>query len=124
MPFAGWSPVGIAAALLIVGGIVLLVVFAVQRGLVHRELEGIDEADGVGDTGETGTVAPAAPAPSRGRSRPLGALGAALLLRGLALGAISATGSWGTDQSTAGPGTAPGDCAQSWQGCPQATPNP
>ena len=43
--FTAWSPAGIAALAAIVAGIVLLVVYAVQRGLVHRELEGMETAD-------------------------------------------------------------------------------
>ena len=118
MPFAGWSPIGIAAFLLIAAGIVLLVAYAVGRGLVHRELEGIEEA---AVTGVEATPAPPAPAK---RSRTLGTLGAALLVLGLALGVISATGGWGSGVANGGPGVAPADCAQSWDGCPQATPNP
>lgn len=119
MPFAGWSPIGIAALVLIVSGIVLLVAYAVGRGLVHRELEGIEEP------AITGTQAPAASAAPPARSRTLGTLGAALLVAGLALGAISATGAWVTDDAASGgPGLAPDDCAQSWDGCPKATPNP
>ena len=34
------GPTGIAAAVAIVAGIVLLVAYAMRRGLVHRELEG------------------------------------------------------------------------------------
>lgn len=123
MPFAGWSPIGIAALVAIVAGIVLLVVYAVQRGLVDRELEGIDTEPVPGAEAD---VAPPArgTAPAR-RSRTLGALGATLLVAGLALGLVSAAGGWGsTDATTGGPGTAPGDCAQSWEGCPKATPAP
>jgi len=118
MPFAGWSPVGIAALISIVAGIVLLVAYAVQRGLVHRELEGIDATAVTGDQ-----APPPSPAPAP-RSRTLGSLGAALLVLGLALGVISAAGSWGTGTANGGPGVAPDDCAQSWDGCPKATPNP
>jgi hypothetical protein len=50
----------------------------------------------------------------------MGAAGAAILVLGLALGMIAATGGWGT-QPAAGPGTAPEDCAQTWNGCPQST---
>jgi hypothetical protein len=117
MPFAGWSPVGIAALVAIVAGIVLLVVYAVGRGLVHRELEGIDEP------GITGDQVPAAPSVPARRSRTLGSLGAALLVLGLALGVISATGAWGSGVANGGPGIAPDDCAQAWGGCPKATPN-
>ena len=119
--FAGWSPAGIAALIAITAGLVLLVVYAAQRGLVHRELEGMDPAEAP-DAEAPGQ--PVTPAPPR-RSRTLGTLGAALLIVGLALGTIAAVGSWGTGDSAAGgPGTAPADCARSWDGCPQATPNP
>jgi hypothetical protein len=118
MPFAGWSSIGIAALVAIVAGIVLLVAYAVGRGLVHRELEGIDEPAISGD------VAPGAPSGPPQRSRALGALGAALLVLGLALGVISATGGWVTGTVAGGPGAAPNDCAQAWGGCPKATPNP
>lgn len=118
MPFAGWSPFGIAALLAILAGIGLLVAYAVGRGLVDRELAGIEEP------AETGTQAPARPAAPARSSRTLGALGATLLVVGLVLGVISAVGSWGTDATTGGPGAAPADCAQSWNGCPQATPKP
>jgi hypothetical protein len=117
MPFAGWSPIGIASLITIVAGIVLLVVYAMQRGLVHRELEGIEE------TAVTGTETPAAPSAPLRRSRTLGSLGAALLVLGLALGVISATGGWGAGTANGGPGAAPNDCAQAWGGCPKATPN-
>jgi hypothetical protein len=118
-PFAGWSPAGIIALITIVAGIVLLVAYAVQRGLVHRELEGIET------TADPGTAAaPAVAAPPR-RSRTLGIVGATLLVIGLGLGAVAALGTWGTgDATTGGPGLAPADCAQSWEGCPKATPNP
>ena len=118
-PFAGWSPAGIVALIAIVAGIVLLVAYAVQRGLVHRELEGIETA---GDPGTT--AAPAVAAQPR-RSRTLGMVGAIVLVVGLALGAVAALGTWTTgDATTGGPGLAPADCAQSWDGCPKATPNP
>ncbi len=118
-PFAGWSPAGIAALVAIVAGIALLVVYAVQRGLVHRELEGI-EVDAA-----TATEAPVPRAAAPRRSRTLGALGAILLVAGLGLGVISAIGTWGNgDAATGGPGGAPGDCAKSWGGCPKATANP
>jgi len=118
MPFAGWSPLGIAAFVAIAAGIVLLVAYAVRRGLVHRELEGIEGTD------TTDAVAPTSIAGSTRQYRSLGALGALLLVAGLALGIMSAVGSWGTDQTTGGPGIAPGDCAQSWDGCAKATPLP
>ena len=124
-PFAGWSPAGIAALITIIAGIVLLVAYAVQRGLVHRELEGIEApSDGPVDPGMPTREAPAPAVPAR-RSRTLGMVGAALLVVGLALGAVAALGTWQTGDATGGgPGLAPADCAQSWDGCPKATPNP
>lgn len=118
-PFAGWSPAGIVALITIVAGIVLLVAYASRRGLIHRELEGIETA------ADTGTeTAPAVAGPPR-RSRMLGLVGAILLVIGLGLGAVAALGTWGAgDATTGGPGLAPADCAQSWEGCPKATPNP
>jgi hypothetical protein len=112
MPFAGWSPVGIAALLAIAAGIVLLVVYAVTRGLVHRELEGIEAPAEPGAT----PVAPTAPRPAR----TLGLAGAVLLVAGLALGAVAAAGVW-TSSDTSGTGLPPADCAQTWQGCPNST---
>jgi hypothetical protein len=129
-PFAGWSPAGIVALITIVAGIVLLIAYAVQRGLVHRELEGIEApSDGPADPGMPTQEAPAPAAPAIAapprRSRTLGIVGAILLAVGLGLGAIAAAGPWGTgDATTGGPGLAPADCAQSWDGCPKATPNP
>jgi hypothetical protein len=117
--FAGWSPAGIVALITIAAGIALLVAYAVQRGLVHRELEGIETAADPGTE-----AAPAVAAPPR-RSRTLGMVGATLLVVGLALGAVAALGTWTTgDATTGGPGPAPADCAQSWDGCPKATQNP
>ncbi len=124
MPFAGWSPVGIAALVLIVAGVILLVGFAFGRGLVNRELEGIEEPEGIEVSADPGTDDPVAAAPAPRRSRTLGSLGAALLVLGLALGVISATGGWGSGGASAGPGAAPADCAQSWDGCPKVTPKP
>ncbi len=118
-PFAGWSPAGIVALITIVAGIVLLVAYAMRRGLVHRELEGIEPATDAGTE-----TAPAVAGPPR-RSRMLGLVGAILLVIGLGLGAVAALGTWGTGEATTGgPGLAPADCAQSWEGCPKATPNP
>jgi hypothetical protein len=122
--FAGWSPIGIAALVAITGGVVLLVLYAARRGLIHRELEGIEApADGPADPGMPAPGAPSATPGSGHRSRTLGALGAVLLAVGLALGVLAAYGSWFTDDTTGGsPGLAPQDCAQTWQGCPRATP--
>jgi hypothetical protein len=123
MPFAGWSPIGIAALLAIVAGIVLLVVYAMQRGLVDQELEGIEHEPVPG--AEPGASTPVRAAAPAHRSRTLGTLGATLLVTGLALGLVSAAAGWGSnDSATGGPGTAPQDCAQSWDGCPKATPAP
>lgn len=119
--FTGWSPAGIAALIAIAAGIVLLVAYAVQRGLMHRELEGMDPADSPESEPPPERVTPARPR----RSRTLGTAGAVLLIAGLALGGIAAVGSWDTgDASAGGPGASPADCARSWDGCPQATPNP
>jgi hypothetical protein len=112
------SPTGIAATIAIVAGVVLLVVYAMRRGLVHRELDGTlnreSSPDGVLERG------PSKPAPS---SRGFGAVGAALLAVGLVLALISVAAPKGGN-GTSGPGASPNDCAQSWNGCPQATQNP
>lgn len=115
LSLGGWSILGIGAAVAIVAGIVLLVTYAIQRGLVHRELDGVDPE-----------AAPdAAPASAAPASRTLGTAGAIVLVAGLALGLLSAVTGWGgTGTTGAGPGTGPNDCAQSWSGCPQATPAP
>ena len=119
----GWSLTGIAAAILIGAGIVLLVAYAFRRGLHHRELDGTDaETQLEAAAAAPGGSAPGAPvSPSfRDTSRTMGAAGAMILVLGLALGVIAATGGWGSQQA-GGPGTAPEDCAQTWNGCPQAT---
>jgi hypothetical protein len=116
---AGWSLTGLAAAILIVMGIALLVVYALRRGLHHRELDGTDAETGPeAEAGGSDLPAGASPAPSM--SSTMGAAGAVVLVLGLALGVIAATGGWGVQQAS-GPGTAPQDCAQAWNGCPQAT---
>jgi hypothetical protein len=120
LTLAGWSLTGILAAILIVLGIALLVAYALRRGLHHRELDGTD-AESALEAAATGTPGGASgPSPARELSRTMGAAGAMILVLGLALGVIAATGGWGTQQ-TAGPGTAPEDCAGAWSGCPQAT---
>lgn len=111
---AGWSILGIASAVAIVAGVVLLVVYALQRGLVHRELDGTDA------TGDPD----AAPVTRVPRGRTLGAAGAIILAVGLGLGLISALGSWAGATTGTGPGGGLENCAQSWIGCPQATPAP
>jgi len=117
-----WSPAGIASAITIVAGIVLLVVYAMRRGLVDRELDGTDAEDLAVSEGDV----PVTPAPPRRRaSRSLGVAGAVLLVIGLGLGTLTALGAWGTNGPAAGgPGGAPEDCAQAWNGCPKATPIP
>lgn len=119
--FAGWSPIGIAALAAIAGGVALLVAYAARRGLVHRELEGIEApVDGLADPG----LAAAGPAPAPregGPSRSLGIAGALLLVVGVLLGVVAATGTWGAGVP-GGPGLAPAECAQTWEGCPKATP--
>jgi hypothetical protein len=106
-----WPLSGVLAAVAIVVGIVLLVIYAVRRGLMNRDLP---------DTIETAEVPTAGPAPSAepaSQPRTLGALGAAILIVGLALGLVTAVGGW-TGSGTGSSGT---DCAQSWNGCPQVT---
>jgi hypothetical protein len=113
LSFGGWSLLGVGAAVAIVAGIVLLVVYALQRGLVHRELDGT----------EPEPAEPAAAAISTPTSgRMLGMAGAVLLAVGLAMGLLSAVAGWGGAAGTGtGPGGDPDDCAQSWTGCSQAT---
>lgn len=114
MSFGGWTVLGIAAAVAIVAGVALLIAYAIERGLVHRELDGA-----------IGAEAPATAAlPRSGEgARTIGLLGAVLLAVGLVLGLLTAITGWdGAGSGGAqGPGAAPGDCAQSWAGCPQAT---
>jgi hypothetical protein len=109
-----WPLSGVLAAILIVVGIVLLVIYAMRRGFVNRELP---------DTVETAEVPTSRPAPageSAQKPRTLGALGALVLVVGLALGLITAAYGW----SGTGTGTSSKDCAQSWNGCPQVTAPP
>jgi hypothetical protein len=115
----GWSPTGIVAGICMTLGILLLVVYAAQRGLVDRELDGTDEEAAAMAADDP--TAPRKPAPRRAR-RSLGTVGALLLVAGLALGALTALGAWGSNGPEAtGPGGAPADCAQGWNGCPKAT---
>lgn len=116
MSFGGWSVLGIAAAVLIVAGIVLLIAYAVERGLVHRELDGTVAT-------ETAGSLPVARAGASGGARTLGLVGAILLAVGLVLGLLTAITGWGGAGfgGMMGPGNGPGDCAQSWNGCPQTT---
>ncbi len=115
--FAGWSPIGIAALAAIALGIVLLVVYAVRRGLVDREIGDVETPTDPLLNVEAPATAPATPA----RSRTLGAVGAGVLIVGLALGVVAALGTWGAP-AAGGPGVPPQDCAQTWNGCPKATP--
>ncbi len=117
LDLGGWNAFGIVAAVLIAIGSILLVAYAMRRGLVHRDLDGTIEAEGA-----DGTMPPAA-AGSAGPSRTLGLAGVTLLVAGIALALVGFATS-PADPAATGPGKAPTDCAQSWDGCPQATPNP
>lgn len=103
-----WPATGVLAAIAIAVGLVLLVVYAVRRGLVDNDLP---------DTFAAPAVPTSGPAPVAGtprQSRAMGAAGALILVVGLALGLVTAIGGWGG-------GAGGGGCAQSWNGCPQAT---
>ena len=113
----GRSATAILAVLAIVAGSVLLVVYAVRRGLVHRDLDGTIEATGADGTMPATAGAAAAP------SRTLGLAGVTLLVVGIALAAIGVLTS-SNALTSAAPGNPPSDCAQAWNGCPQATANP
>jgi hypothetical protein len=122
---SGWSIAGIASLVAIVAGIVLLVVYAVRRGMFTRELDGTDEEAAA--LAADDPTADRTPAPGRRQhaGRPLGLLGAGLLAVGLALGIMVATGTWGAG-GTAPPAGASGqdECAAGWEGCPKATVQP
>jgi hypothetical protein len=111
---SGWSPAGVLSLIAIIAGIVLLVVYAVRRGMFARELDGTDEE----------AAAQAVQPPRRsGAGRPLGILGAILLGIGLALGIMVATGTWGGGGTVPPSGTSEQqECAANWEGCPKATP--
>jgi len=115
--FGGWNAFGILAAIAIAAGSILLVVYALRRGLVHRDLDGT-----ISEEGSEGTM-PVAAAGAPGPARTLGLAGVTLLVAGIALALVGAVTTSPGDTSS-GPGKAPTDCAQSWEGCPQATPNP
>jgi hypothetical protein len=132
---SGWSPAGIVSLVAIAAGIVLLVVYAVRRGMFIRELDGTDEEAALGAADDPTAVrtpasatsaAPAAATARRANAgRPLGILGATLLVVGLALGIMVATGTWGGSGTTPPSGTSgQDDCAAGWDGCPKATPQP
>lgn len=116
--FGGWSITGIVAAIAIVVGSVLLVVYAVRRGLVNRDLDGTIETEGPDGTMPADAGAAAEP------SRALGLAGVIILVAGLALGLVNVVTGPTADSRATGPGNPPTDCAQSWSGCPQATPRP
>jgi hypothetical protein len=118
MSFGGWSILGIVAAVAIVAGIVLLIAYAAQRGLVDRELDGVVASESMAGT------TPATH--DRAAGRMLGVAGAVTLAIGLVLGLLTAVAGWGGtgDLNGSGPGVAPADCAQSWSGCPQTTAAP
>lgn len=121
--FAGWSLLAIASAAAIVAGTLLLAAYALRRGIVHRELDGTIEPETDLRTVEAPPAGAAAMA-RPGDARILGTAGAVLLAVGLGLGLLGAITGWGSPGSstTGGPGQAPVDCAQTWEGCPQATP--
>jgi hypothetical protein len=118
---AGWSLLAIAAAIAIVLGVAILVDYALRRGLVHRELDGT-----TGPETDPRTVEPPQSPSGRGAGdvRTEGVIGTLLLVVGLGLGLLTVIVGWsGAGSSVTGaPGAAPADCAQSWEGCPQATP--
>jgi len=108
-----WPLSGVLAAILIVVGVALLIAYAVRRGLMHDDLPDTVASAEVPTTGPMPAGEPAS------RPRTLGALGAVILVAGLALGVVTAVGGgWGSTGSSTG---ADGGCAQSWNGCPQVT---
>lgn len=113
-----WSITGILAAIGIVAGSILLVAYAVRRGLVNRELDGTIEAEGPDGTMPAAAGAAAAP------SRALGLAGIIVLVAVLALGLVNIVSGPTAESSATGPGIPQVDCAQSWSGCPQVTPRP
>jgi fructose-specific phosphotransferase system IIC component len=102
-----WSAIGILAVLAVVVGSTLLVVYAVRRGLVHRDLDGTDAAED-----------------AEGTSRAMGMAGVTLLVIGLGLGLATVLAGNPGALPGFGPGNPPTDCAQAWAGCPQPTANP
>jgi hypothetical protein len=110
-----WPVSGVLAAILIAVGIVLLVVYAVRRGLVHGDLP-----DTIAST-EVPTSGPAPTSEPAQAPRARGAAGALILVVGLGLGVVTALGGWGTGGSAGNGGS---DCAQSWNGCPAVTAPP
>jgi hypothetical protein len=119
---SGWTPAGIASLVAIIAGIGLLVAYMGRRGLHQGDLDGTDET-ATEQAAADPTAISAPRSTRRSAGRPLGALGAILLVVGLALGVMVATGTWGTSATTTTPAgaTGPQDCAAGWSGCPQAT---
>jgi hypothetical protein len=115
----GLSVPGILAGIAIIAGVVLLVVYAARRGFVDRELDGTIESTAIPFSGPAPEAEPAA------RPRALGIAGATLLAVGVVLGVATAVfGLGGGINGTVGDHSdGPGACAQSWNGCPQATQN-
>jgi hypothetical protein len=108
-----WPITGVLAAIAIAVGIVLLVAYAVRRGLVDHDLPDTIATTEVPTSGAAPVAGPAQ------QSRAMGAAGAVILAVGLALGLVTAIGGWGGAAGSSGDGS--GGCAQSWNGCPQAT---
>ena len=108
----GLSAMGLAAAIFVTLGLVLLAVYAFRAGLAHRDIP---------------QVAGTAPAVPVARPRSLGLVGALLLAAGLGLAVVAAVVG---DGAAAVPGDGrpgavrAGDCAQSWAGCESANPAP
>ena len=107
-----WPLSGVLAAIAIVVGIVLLVLYAFRSGLVHQGLPDTVETDAVPTTGPSSDGEPAQ------QPRTLGLLGAGILVLGLVLGIVTAVGGWGGAPAGS---NGSGACAQLWNGCPQAT---
>lgn len=118
LDFGGLSAIGLLAALAIGVGSVLLVVYAVRRGLVNRDLDGT-----IAEEGPDGTM-PAGAGTSAAPSRTLGVAGVIVLLAGVGLGILGVVTGPGGGTSATAPLTGPNDCAQTWAGCPQTTPRP
>jgi hypothetical protein len=113
-----WTAIGILAVLAMVVGSTLLVVYAIRRGLVHRDLDGTIAAEG-----QEGTMP--APAGSGAKpSRAMGTAGVIILVVGLGLGMVAVLAGGPGTLPGFGPGNPPKDCAGAWGGCPQATANP
>lgn len=112
------SIIAIAA---IVAGLVLLGVYVVQRGVTSRELDGTDEAAAALAADDPTAVRAPRQAPRSRKGRPIGALGALLLVVGIAIFALGfASGNGGSS----GPGAVPSDCVAGWDGCGVTTPKP